>query len=113
MEVIEIIIKCGAVAAALTAVGALVWAIVKVVRKVYLFVVGLEDKVERLIKHDESQYLAILRLTVTSEEMPISERLEAGREYVTKGGNGDVKKLYFRLLARCEHAVEENNDDTE
>lgn len=111
MEVIEIIIKCGAVAAAITAVCALIYAIIKVVRRVYTFVVTLEEKVERLVKHDNSQYLAILRLTVINEQMPISERLEAGKEYVTLGGNGDVKKLYFRLLARCEHAVEE--DETE
>lgn len=59
----------------------------------------LEEKVERLLEHDEDQYLSILRLTVMSEEMPISERIIAGDKYVRKGGNGDVKKYYEKMLA--------------
>lgn len=58
----------------------------------------LEEKVDRLVEHDEDQYLSILRLTIMSEEMPISERIIAGDKYVKKGGNGDVKKYYQRLL---------------
>ena len=59
----------------------------------------LEEKVDKLVEHDEDQYLSILRLTVMSEEMPISERIIAGDKYVKKGGNGDVKKYYEKLLA--------------
>ena len=33
----------------------------------------LEEKVDELMKHDEEQYLSILRLTIMSEGMPISE----------------------------------------
>ena len=58
----------------------------------------LSKKVDKLVEHDEEQYLGILRLTVMSEEMPISERLIAGQKYVKKGGNGDVKKYYQKLL---------------
>lgn len=59
----------------------------------------LEEKVDRLVEHDEDQYLSILRLTVMSEDMPISERIIAGDKYVKKGGNGDVKKYYEKMLA--------------
>ena len=59
----------------------------------------LEDKVDRLVEHDEDQYLSILRLTIMSEEMPITERIIAGDKYVRKGGNGDVKKYYEKMLA--------------
>lgn len=58
----------------------------------------MEEKVDELIKHDEEQYLSILRLTIMSEGMPISERIIAGDKYVKKGGNGDVKKYYQQML---------------
>lgn len=58
----------------------------------------ISRKVDTLVEHDEEQYLGILRLTVMSEDMPISERLIAGQKYVKKGGNGDVKRYYQKLL---------------
>ena len=58
----------------------------------------LEEKVDELVEHDKEQYLSILRLTIMSEEMPISERIVAGDKYVRKGGNGDVKKYYQKML---------------
>ena len=58
----------------------------------------LEQKVDKLVEHDEDQYLSILRLTVMSEEMPLSERSIAGDKYVKKGGNGEGKKYYENML---------------
>ena len=58
----------------------------------------LEEKVDKLVEHDEDQYLSLLRLTIMSEGMPISERIIAGDKYCKKGGNGDVKKYYQKLL---------------
>ena len=63
----------------------------------------LEQKVDKLVEHDEDQYLSILRLTIMSEEMPISERIIAGDKYVKKGGNGEVKKYYQKMLE--EHTI--------
>ena len=63
----------------------------------------LEEKVDELMKHDEEQYLSILRLTIMSDGMPISERIIAGDKYVKKGGNGDVKKYYQKMLE--EHTI--------
>lgn len=63
----------------------------------------LEEKVDKLVEHDEDQYLSILRLTIMSEDMPISERIIAGDKYVKKGGNGDVKKYYQKMLE--EHTI--------
>ena len=59
---------------------------------------NLEAKVDKLVEHDEDQYLSILRLTIMSEDMPISERIIAGDKYVKKGGNGEVKQYYQKLL---------------
>ena len=47
---------------------------------------------------NREQSLAILRLTVMSNDMPISERLVAGDKYIRKGGNGDVKHYYEQLV---------------
>lgn len=58
----------------------------------------LEEKVDKLVEHDEDQYMSILRLTIMSENMPISERIIAGDKYVKKDGNGDVKKFYQKML---------------
>lgn len=55
-------------------------------------------KVDTLVQHDKDQYLSILRLTIMSEEMPVSERIIAGDKYIKAGGNGDVKKYYQQML---------------
>lgn len=55
------------------------------------------DKIE---KNNEKQYKSILRLTIMSEEMPISERIIAGKEYIDNGGNGDVKKFYKEFIEK-------------
>ena len=58
----------------------------------------LLEKVDTLVEHDNDQYLSILRLTIVEENMPISERIIAGDKYIKKGGNGDVKKYYQKML---------------
>jgi hypothetical protein len=60
---------------------------------------GLEGKVDKLVENDKDQYLAILRLTIFEENLPISERIIAGDKYLKKGGNGDTKKYYEQMLA--------------
>lgn len=60
---------------------------------------GLEAKVDKLIENDKDQYLSILRLTIFEENLPISERIIAGDKYLKKGGNGDTKKYYEKMLA--------------
>lgn len=58
---------------------------------------NIEGKVDKISEHNDLQYLSILRLTVMDSNMPMSERLIAGREYMSKGGNGDVKAFYESL----------------
>lgn len=41
--------------------------------------------------------LMTLRLVIINTNMPLSERIEAGRMYIKKGGNGAVKKLVQEL----------------
>lgn len=62
----------------------------------------IDKKLDKMQKHQDEQYLSILRLTIMSEEMPMSERLIAGKKYVDLGGNGDVKQFLHQLEAQCE-----------
>lgn len=58
---------------------------------------AIEQKVDKLTEHNELQYLSLLRLTVMDSDMPMSERLIAGKDYMARGGNGDVKAFYEHL----------------
>lgn len=62
----------------------------------------IDKKLDKMQKHQDEQYLSILRLTIMSEEMPMSERLIAGKKYVDLGGNGDVKQFLHQLEMQCE-----------
>lgn len=57
----------------------------------------IDETVSKLDTKSDAQYLSLLRLTVMSSEMPMSERLVAGAEYIRRGGNGDVKKFIHEL----------------
>lgn len=57
-----------------------------------------QAKLEQIEKHDKEQYLAILRLTITADHIPVSERIIAGDKYIKLGGNGDVKAYYEQFL---------------
>ncbi len=64
---------------------------------------SIKKRLDKSEKHNREQYLGILRLTVMSEEMPVSERIIAGKKYIDEGGNGDVKKFYEEFLK--EHTI--------
>lgn len=56
------------------------------------------DYIQMIDKHLNDNYLSILRLTIVSDEMPVSERIAAGDKYIALGGNGAVKHLYQQLV---------------
>lgn len=59
---------------------------------------SISKDIKDIKAENKEQSLAILRLTVMSNDMPISERLVAGDKYIRKGGNGDVKHYYEQLV---------------
>ena len=59
---------------------------------------NLDKRLRKNEERDEKLYLGILRLTIMSDTMPISERIIAGKEYIDRGGNGDIKKFYKEFL---------------
>lgn len=92
------IILWGAVAGAVTGIVALIVKIVKGAKKAITYFTDLKSNVDILVKHDHTQYMAILRLTVMSDNIPLSERIAAGKEYLEAGGNGDVRHFYEENL---------------
>ena len=102
LETADLIIKIGAVAGAITAVIVLYVKIRNAIKTFVGFFKEMRTDLSTVIKHDKQQYLSILRLTVMSTDMPISERIIAGQQYIDLGGNGDVKKFYENYLKHLE-----------
>ena len=78
-------------------IGALTTIIVTCV-KVIKIAIKINKRAEDNDKHIKENYLDIKRLVITSPYMPLEERIAAGDEYIKKGGNGAVKRLYNTLL---------------
>lgn len=57
-----------------------------------------------------AQGLSLLRLTVMTDSIPLSERIAAGREYIEKGGNGEVKEYIETHLLPFDKIVREKED---
>lgn len=91
MGAVEQILIIGSVITAITA-------IIAFCVKIYKFIRKWDKWVDEKDKHDRENYLAILRLNIISEEMPLSERVAAGDKYIKLNGNGEVKVKYEKLL---------------
>lgn len=91
MEAVEQVLLIGSVVTAITA-------IIAFCAKIYKFIRKWDKWVDEKDKHDRENYLAILRLNIISEEMPLSERVAAGDKYIKLNGNGEVKVKYEKLL---------------
>ena len=102
MDLIQAILLLGSLAAAITSICLVAKWIIKLCKKLYDFIHTLEKNVNKLLRHDDEQYMAILRLIITADHVPMSERLVAGKEYVERGGNGEIKAMYNALKEQCE-----------
>ncbi len=67
------------------------------------------EQIGTLIEHDNAQYMSLLRLTVMTDSIPLSERISAGREYIEKGGNGAVKEYVETHLLPHDKIVREDD----
>jgi hypothetical protein len=105
-ELTQEIVLWGGVSGAVVAIVALVVKIVNAVKLAITYFTDLKKKVDELGKHDKQQYMAILRLTVMSDNIPLSERIIAGKEYLDNDGNGDVQKYYDEVLKPPRHYLE-------
>lgn len=57
----------------------------------------IKNEIAELKEHLSKVELDDLKLIIMSEEMPIEERLSAGKRYISQGGNSAVK-IHVKLL---------------
>ena len=102
MVYMDWIIKIGTTATAITGLVVLVWKIINFLtnlsNRINTTIGYVEknidevDKINEIERHTRENYLMCLRLTIMNREMPIGERIVAGKTYIAEGGNGEVKK---------------------
>ena len=63
-----------------------------------VLVATINAKINKIDRYNRENWLTLQKLTLMNTEMPPSERIAAGKLYVTHGGNGDVKKYYHDYL---------------
>lgn len=80
---------------ALTGIGAFLY-------KMYSFFRNIEEKYEQMNKAIKQNTIYILKIAIMSEEMPLIDRIHAGEQYVSMGGNGLVKKKLNQLVEEYE-----------
>lgn len=106
-EIVKLILLCGSIAGAIAAISALIVKVVKVIKKVVQYFKDLKKSVDTLVENDKEQQKAIYKLTVMTENMPLSERIAAAKKYMALGGNGDIKAYYEEHLKPYDHVTEE------
>lgn len=98
MSIIQIIIT---IASVITAIATIITAIVAI----YKLVRNVEKKIDRFENNLKKNTLSTLRLVIINEKMPLSERINAGKEYTDLGGNGEVHALYSALQDKYKQNV--------
>lgn len=63
-----------------------------------VLVATINGKIGKIEKYNKENWLALQKLTLMNTEMPMSERIAAGKLYVDHGGNGDCKAYFHQLL---------------
>ena len=104
----DIIIAIGSICTALIAVVGVIKILGSFLKQVNKIATESKDQSDVL----EEVRLNVLRLTIMSSVMPLSERIAAGDIYVKNGGNGAVHAKYEELLEeyKLEHKEFDIND---
>lgn len=76
--------------------------IIGILYKMYKFVRNIEEKYEEMNELIKENTIHILKIAVLNEDLPITDRINAGERYMSLGGNGFVKKKYLKLLDEYE-----------
>ena len=63
---------------------------------------NIEEKYEEMNELIKENTIHILKIAVLNEDLPITDRINAGERYMSLGGNGFVKKKYLKLLDEYE-----------
>lgn len=81
--------------------------VIGVLWKGYKLARSVEKKIDKFEENLNSNTLHTLRLVIINKDMPLSERLIAGKEYVERGGNGEVHALYDALQEKYKEEIKE------
>lgn len=87
--------------------GAIILTVLGFLWKLHTLIRKVEKKIDNFEDNLNSNTLHTLRLVIINKEMPLSERLKAGKEYVEKGGNGEIHTLYEALQDKYKTQIKE------
>lgn len=85
------VIWLGSILTALCGLGGMAW-------KVHVFFNKFEDRFEQYDKTMRDNTIQILRMTLLCEDLPITDRISAGKIYIELGGNGYGHIVYDQLV---------------
>ena len=68
-----------------------------------------KQKIAKLQEELDKNSLNTMKNTICNENIPTSERLLVGKEYLDKGGNGAVKVLLHKLAEEYEAELKEKD----
>lgn len=91
MDIIEI-------AGFITAIGVIIGAIIKI-HKILSRMEHKFDEYDSILKENT---MHILKMALLSEDLPITDRINAGKRYLELGGNGYGKIIYNQLIKQIE-----------
>lgn len=89
------LIWLASVIAALTTILGMSW-------KLHTFLTHMEDKFEKYDTTLNDNTIQILKMALLCDDLPLIDRLEAGRKYIELGGNGYGHIVYTQLLKEAE-----------
>lgn len=88
--------------------GAVILTVLGFLWKLHTLIRKVENKIDNFEDNLNINTLHTLRLVIINKEMPLSERLKAGKEYVEKGGNGEIHTLYEALQEKYKNEIKED-----
>lgn len=91
MDIIEI-------AGFITAIGVVIGAIIKI-HKILSRMERKFDEYDSILKENT---MHILKMALLSDDLPIIDRINAGKRYLELGGNGYGKIIYKQLVKQIE-----------
>lgn len=91
MDIIEI-------AGFITAIGVVIGAIIKI-HKILSRMEHKFDEYDSILKENT---MHILKMALLSDDLPITDRINAGKRYLELGGNGYGKIVYNHLIKQIE-----------
>ena len=91
MDIIEI-------AGFITAIGVVIGAIIKI-HKILSRMERKFDEYDSIVKENT---MHILKMALLSDNLPITDRINAGKRYLELGGNGYGKIIYKQLVKQIE-----------